>query len=207
MGEVYNSHKMSEPKQSSLGLLVLLYLSQGPAHAYGLHKQMKDMGKDRVVNLRSRTSVYQVMRRLERDGLITPAGTTSAGGYSDRTNYQITDRGRTIATAWLDAMLASTGEEFPEFSTALSVLFLLPPEEAQSQLETRRDRLRNLLAEAEAAINGAPDGLPRLFLLDELHRQTILTAELAWTESLITELANSSLTWTAEWIAQLANNP
>jgi hypothetical protein len=75
-----------------------------------------------------------------------------------------------------------------------------------SQLEIRRDRLLGQLESAEAAISGpeVPSGLPRLFLHDELYRRDMLSAELAWTEGMIAELADGRLTWTREWIAEIA---
>jgi DNA-binding PadR family transcriptional regulator len=199
---------MSEPKRSPLGLLLLLNLLQGPSHAYRLHKQLEETGKGRVVNLKSRASVYQAIERLEREGLIEPAGTSSMAGYPDRVEYAITDHGRATAIAWLREMLGSTAPEFSEFTAALSALFVLAPDDARRRLEVRRNRLRSELQDTEAAISGpeVPSGLPRLFLLDELHRRDILVAELAWTEALIAELADGQLTWTRDWLAEIAAN-
>lgn len=197
---------MATPKRSPLGLLLLLNLLQGPAHAYRLHKALEETGKGRVVNLRSRASVYQAMERLEREGLVEAAGKSSDAGYPDRVTYAITDRGREVVEEWLREMLAGAGPEFAEFTAALSALFVLSPEDARAQLESRRDRLRDQLETTEAAISGpdVPAGLPRLFLLDELHRRDILTAELRWTEGLIAELADGTLTWSGEWLEQIA---
>lgn len=191
-----------------MGLLLLLNLLAGPSHAYRLHKRLEETGKGRVVNLKSRASVYQAMERLERAGLIASAGTSSTTGYPDRVEYAITDRGRTVAIDWLREMLGSTEPEFSEFPAALSALFVLAPDDARSQLQARRDRLLTQLQSTEAAISGpeVPAGLPRLFLLDELYRRDMLTAELAWTEGLIAELADGRLSWTRDWLAEIAAN-
>ncbi len=197
---------MAAPKRSPLGLLLLLNLLQGPAHAYRLHKALEETGKGRVVNLRSRASVYQTMERLEREGLIEATGKSSDAGYPDRVAYAITDRGREVADEWLRSMLAGVGPEFAEFTAALSALFVLAPEDARAQLESRRDLLREQIETTQAAIDGpeVPPGLPRLFLLDELHRREILAAELSWTEGLIAELADGTLTWSREWLDEIA---
>jgi DNA-binding PadR family transcriptional regulator len=197
---------MNERRRSPLGLLLLLNLLQGPSHAYRLHKLLEQTGKARIVNVKTRASVYQAIERLERDGLIEPAGTSSTASYPDRVRYAITDQGRSVTTDWLRELLASTGLDSSEFIVALSAMFALAPDDARLQLETRRQRLKTELDETERAISG-PDvqsGLPRLFLLDEIYRQTILTTELAWTDQLITDLADGRLNWTREWLDEVA---
>lgn len=197
---------MSERKRSPLGLILLLNLRQGPSHAYRLHKLLQQTGKDRIVNVKTRASVYQTIERLARDGLIEPAGTSSTAGYPDRVEYAITDQGRTAATDWLRELLASTSPDATGFTAALSVIFALTPDDARSQLEARRERLTGQLAQTEQAIHGpdVPAGLPRLFLLDEHYRHATLTADLAYTEALINDLANGNLTWTREWLDKIA---
>jgi DNA-binding PadR family transcriptional regulator len=186
--------------------VLLLNLLQGPAHAYRLHKLLEQTGKGRIVNLNARASVYQAIERLERDGLIERTGISSMSGYPDRVEYAITGQGRAVATDWLREMLASTGPTSSEFIVALSTMFVLAPADARVQLETRRQRLVGQLEQAESAITGpdVPPGLPRLFMLDELYRRTMLTAELAWTEQMLAELADGSLTWSRELIDEVA---
>lgn len=193
---------MSERRRSALGLILLLNLQQGPSHAYRLHKLLKQTGKDRIVNVRTRASVYQAIERLARDGLIEPAGTSSSAGYPERVEYSITDQGRTAAIDWLRELLASTSPDATGFTAALSVIFALTPEDARKQLKARREQLASQLAQTEQAINGpdVPAGLPRLFLLDEHYRRATLTAELAYTDALITDLSSGSLTWTRDWL-------
>jgi hypothetical protein len=86
-------------------------------------------------------------------------------------------------------------------------MFVLTPDEARSQLETRRQRLITQLKETERAISGpeVPPGLPRLFLLDEYYRRATLTTELAWTDELIADLADRRLTWSREAIQEIAS--
>jgi DNA-binding PadR family transcriptional regulator len=197
---------MTERRRSPLGLILLLNLLQGPSHSYRLHKLLEQTGKDRIVNVKSRASVYQAIERLQRDGLIEPAGTSSMAGYPDRIEYTITNPGRSVATDWLRELLASTSTGSPEFIVALSTIFILAPDDARTRLEARREQLLTQLTETDQAINGpdVPPGLPRLFLLDEHYRQAILTAELAWTEQTITDLANGNLNWNREWLEQIA---
>ena len=197
---------MDAPRRSALGLVVLLNLFEGPTHVYRMQKVIQATGKDRVVNVRSRASIYQTIERLERHGLVEVLGTVSGGGYPDRVEYAITDRGGEVARQWLREMLSSTGEEFPEFIAALSVLFALEPGEAQSELERREARLAEELASAEYALRGphVPPGLPRLFLLEDEYRHTMLEAELGWVRSVIADLRAGRLTWSEEWLEEMA---
>ena len=57
-------------QRSTLGLIVLWQLFEGPKHVYGIQKQLKQQGKDRVVNVRARASLYQTLERLMRLGLV-----------------------------------------------------------------------------------------------------------------------------------------
>jgi DNA-binding PadR family transcriptional regulator len=182
--------------------MLLLNLLQGPSHAYRLHKLLDQTGKARIVNFKTRASVYQALERLAADGLVAPVGTTSNTRYPDRTEYAITDHGRETANEWMRDLLQSTGPSSAGFTVALSAMFVLAPDDARVQLEARRADLASELAETENAISGpgVPPGLPRLFLLDEDYRRAILTAELAWTDQLISELANGSITWSREFL-------
>ena len=92
--------------------------------------------------------------------------------------YAITEAGRQVAREWLREMLRSTEGEYPEFVAAVSILFGLAPHEAQAELELRAERLAVALDDANSALADAPQGLPRLFLLEEEYRSAVLSAEL-----------------------------
>ena len=128
------------PQRSSLGLIVLWQLFEGPMHVYRMQKMFEAQGKDRVVNVRSRASLYQTIERLERHGLVEVYETGRAEGYPDRVVYAITDAGREVAREWLREMLRTTEGEYPEFIAALSILFGLPPDEARAELELRAEQ-------------------------------------------------------------------
>jgi DNA-binding PadR family transcriptional regulator len=192
------------PQPSPLGLIVLWQLWSEPMHVYRLQKLLEAEGKDRIVNVRSRASLYQAIERLERLGLVEIAETIRQEGYPDRVVYAITEPGRRAARQWLREMLSDTGGQYPEFIVALSILFALPVDEAREQLELRADRLAAQLAETERGLEAAPPGLPRLFLLEEEYRKTMLEAELGWLRGAIADLAEGRLTWSEEWLREIA---
>ena len=191
------------PRRSALGVIVLWLLSQKPLHVYGMQKLLEAEGKGRVVNVRSRASLYQALERLMRLGLVEVSETVRIAGYPDRIVYAITDAGREAAREWLRAMLRDTGEEFPEFVAAVSLVFALSPDDARQQLEQRERRLAGELAETEAAMTDVPPGLPRLFVLEEEYRRAMLTAELAWLRGVIDDLREQRLHWTEEWLREI----
>jgi DNA-binding PadR family transcriptional regulator len=198
------------PQRSALGLLVLWQLMDEPMHVYRMQKLFETQGKDRVVNLRARASLYQTIERLLRLGLVEVVETTRVEGYPDRVVYGVTDAGREVAHEWLREMLHNTEGEYPEFIAALSLLFGLPPADAHAELEVRAERLEATLADSRASISNAPPGLPRLFVLEEEYRQAVLEAEIAWLRGVIDDLRTGRLTWSYEWLSQIAemfNNP
>jgi DNA-binding PadR family transcriptional regulator len=191
-------------QRSPLGLVVLWQLVEGPKHVYGIQKQLKEQGKDRVVNVRSRASLYQTLERLVRLRLVEVQETVRREGYPDRIVYVITEAGRETAREWLREMLRTTGSEYPDFIAAVSILFGLAPEDARVQLEQRAEGVAAGLADAEAQLAGSP-GLPRLFLLEEEYRRAVLQAELSWLRGVIADLEKGRLTWSEEWLQEIAN--
>ncbi|MGN6872882.1 MAG: PadR family transcriptional regulator [Solirubrobacteraceae bacterium] len=192
------------PQSSPLGLIVLWQLWSEPMHVYRMQKLFEAEGKDRIVNVRSRASLYQTIERLQRLGLVEVSATIRQEGYPDRVVYAITDAGRDAAREWLHEMLSDTGGQYPEFIVALSIMFALPVEEAREQLELRAERLEAQVAETERGLAGAPPGLPRLFLLEEEYRNTMLHAELGWLRAVIADLTEGRLTWSEEWLREIA---
>ena len=175
------------PRRSALALTVLWQLMNEPMHVYRMQKLFEAQGKDRVVNVRARASLYQTIERLQRHGLVEVSQTTRVEGYPDRVEYAITDAGREVARQRLREMLRGTEGEYPEFIAALAILFGLEPQEARSD-ELRAEQLAAALAETESVLTGGPAGLPRLFLLEEEYRRALLRAQLAWLDGVIADL-------------------
>jgi DNA-binding PadR family transcriptional regulator len=189
-------------QRSSLGLIVLWMLVEEPQHVYRLQKLLQEQGKDRVVNIRTRSSLYQTLERLTRLGLVEVRERVRGEGYPDRTVYAITDAGRETARTWLREALRTTGGEYPDFIAAVSIMFGLAPDDARAQLEARVERLASELADTEAVLAGNPE-LPRLFLLEEEYRRAVLQAELAWLRRVTADLRDGRLTWSQEWLREV----
>ncbi len=190
-------------QRSSLGLIVLWLLSDEPMHVYRMQKLIEQRGKDRVVNVRARASLYQTIERLVRLGLVEVHQTVRTQSHPDRTVYAITEAGRDTARQWLREMLRTTGGEFPEFPAAMSEVAGLTPDDARRQLELRADSLAAQLADTEAQLAAQPD-LPRLFQLEEEYRRTVLAAELSWVRAVIEDLHEGRVTWNEPWRREVA---
>jgi len=193
----------TEARRSPLGLMILGMLLEGPMHAYRMQKLIKQRGKDKVVNVRQRASVYQTLERLLRLRLIEIRETVQTESHPDRIVYAITDRGRDTAKNWLREMLTTVGADFPEFPAAVSVLTMLAPGDARKQFEIRADAVRVELSKLETEKRDAGE-LPRLFLLEDAYRTALLEAELAWLEAVIADLGSGSLAWDDRWLRDVA---
>lgn len=191
---------MSNPlRRSSLGFIVLGMLLEEPMHAYRMQKLIEQRGKDKVVNVRQRASIYQTLERLLRLRLIEVRETVQTDRHPDRIVYAITDRGRDTAKAWHREMLTTLNGDFPEFPAAVSGLTVLTPEDARKQLDIRADGVRKELGKLDADKRRAGE-LPRVFLLEDEYRTALLEAELTWLQNVIEDLDSGSLAWNDPWL-------
>ena len=184
-------------RRSPLALAILALLESGPLHPYGIQRLLKQWGKDQVVNVTDRTSLYRMITRLGAAGLIEVADTEQSEGYPERTLYRLTDAGLTTSRIWLAEIISAPRNEFPEFPAGLSFLVLLPPEDTEELLEQRRGRLAQRLAELDAglATESEGHGIPRIALIENEYLRTITHAELQWVTGILAALRDGSLTW------------
>jgi flagellin len=128
-------------RRSGIALAVLAFLYESPMHPYRMQQLIKQRGKDEVINVRQRASLYQTIDRLLEAGLIVVHQVERGENRPERTVYALTEKGRTTMLAWLRAMLAEREVEFPQFPAALAYLALLAPDDARRQLEQRMQQL------------------------------------------------------------------
>ncbi|MFI2738477.1 helix-turn-helix transcriptional regulator [Streptomyces sp. NPDC018711] len=198
----------SAPRSSPLALTVLALLHYKPLHPYGIQRLVKDWGKEQVVNVRQRASLYRTIERLHGDGLIAVLETGRDQQYPERTVYEVTDAGREIARAWLEEMLSAPKQEFPEFPAALSNLLLLTPEEMADVLQRRADALAAQLDGLEAAMSAeAERGLPRITRLETEYLRAVTAAELEWVRTVVEDLRAGRLSASQEQLEALASEP
>ena len=192
-------------RSSPLALTVLGMLHTGPLHPYGIQRLIKHWGKDQVVNVSQRASLYRTIDRLHAAGLVTVAGTGRDQQYPERTVYAITDAGRAATRQWLEQMLAVPTREFPEFPAALSHVLMLTPQQTLPLLERREALLAAMHRELKAGM-AATAGMPRVTGLEAEYVLATATAQLAWVRSVIDDLRAGRLTWTDQELTSLLDD-
>jgi DNA-binding PadR family transcriptional regulator len=183
-----------------MAILALLY--EAPMHPYRMQQLIKERGKDKIINVRRRASLYQTISQLEKSGLIQVKKTISEENRPDRTLYELTDKGLRTIRDWLRDALATPAQEFPEFPAAVSFIALLTPEVVLRQLKLRETALNDQLADLDTSLQSSGAFLPRLFLLEDEYLRAVLEAELNWVRSVIDDLRNERLTWDEAWLQQ-----
>jgi DNA-binding PadR family transcriptional regulator len=194
--------KATRPSPIALAVLALLY--EGPMHPYRMQQLIKERGKDEVINVRQRASLYQTIDRLLRGRLIAVRETARGEKRPERTIYELTEAGREAMLLWMREMLATPAREFPDFPAALAYLPMLTPEDARAQLDRRAHTLRGELDRIDAEIDRATGVVPRLFLVEMEYLRTMLQTELAWVRALVDDLDAGHLTWSEEWLHMIA---
>lgn len=186
--------------RSPLSMVVLALACEEPMHPYRMQALIKQRGKDQVANVAQRNSVYQTIDALRRAGLIAARGTSRTARRPERTVYEATAEGRQTLRSWLRTVLSTPAREFPDFPAALSLVSLLEPGEARAVLEARVEALETRLP----ALDLAPPGLPRLFLLESEYMAALVRAEIKWLRAVTADLRSRRLTWSEEWIRRVA---
>jgi DNA-binding PadR family transcriptional regulator len=195
---------MATAKGSPLALTILGILHTRPLHPYGIQRLIKQWGKDQIVNVGQRATLYRTIDRLQAAGLVAVRETERDSQYPERTVYEITDAGRRATREWLEEMLTVPRQEFPDFPVALSHVLMLEPAEALQFLERREAQLSAALQGLEAD-TGTAELLPRVVTLESEYVLKTAQAQLDWIRSVISDLRSGRLTWSTEELAAIAS--
>src|SRR5258706_9074381 len=172
-GEIRSEFMVPTRPRSPLWMVVLSLVCEEPMHPYRMQILIKERGKDQIANVAQRNSVYQTITALRRAGLITIRETSREERRPERTVYEATKEGRRTLTHWMRTVLSTPARRFPDFPAALSLVALLGPDDARTQLEARAGALEMHLADLEKPV----PSLPRLFLLEAEYMAAIVRAE------------------------------
>jgi DNA-binding PadR family transcriptional regulator len=152
--------------------VILGLVDEEPAHGYGL-KQRHDRHFQRARPLHV-GQIYSTLGRLERDGLVRPAGIEQEAG-PDRKLYAITDEGSTATEEWLSSPETPAKHLQPVLYSKV-VLALLTQRDPNEYLDAQRavhlQRMRELTAMKRSG------GLSDKLLTD--HALFHLEADLRW---------------------------
>ncbi len=175
------------------GLLALL--DQGPRYGYQLRTEFEARtGATWPLNV---GQVYTTLGRLERDGLVAPAGEDDEGHQF----YAVTEEGRAELRNWFDTPVPRTNPPRDELAIKLAMAVTVPGVDVAVVVQSQRrhsikalqdyTRLKGRALAGERAPGAAaqPDGadLAWLLVLDQLIFQA--EAEVRWLDHCETRLA------------------
>jgi len=190
-------------KRSPIALAILAMLYEAPMHPYRMQQLIKERGKDEVINVAQRATLYQTINRLEREGLIKAQGVSRDENRPERTVYELTPAGREIMVEWMRQILSTLSSEFPDFPAAISFLGLLTPEDVQHQLERRAVALQAELDRLDHQFE-LTRSVPRLFLLEMEYIRATHATQLQWVQSVVADLKSGDLAWSEAWLREMA---
>jgi DNA-binding PadR family transcriptional regulator len=184
-----------------LALAVLALLFERPMHPYEMAATLKQRHKDESIKIRY-GSLYTVIELLAKRGFIAAKATSREGRRPERTIYVLTPSGCDELRAWMQDLLRDPVREYPQFAAGLSLLPVLPPEEAVALLRHRAlflsaeaTRLETQLTElTRQDIPIAPGELPSqligkkfppLFIVEAEFTLALIKAELAFVNELV----------------------
>ena len=195
---------IKKTQRSPLAMAILALLAEEPMHPYRMQQLIKERGKDQIINVRQRASIYQTIERLLRDGQISVKETLRETGKPDQTVYEITKEGREILIEWIREVLSTPIQEFPNFPVAISYISILSPQDALEKLEQRIDVLEKTVQQIDNNLQTYKSIIPRLFMLESEYQKTVLAAEMEWVRSASEDIRNGSLFWNDEWLRDIA---
>jgi DNA-binding PadR family transcriptional regulator len=165
-------------------IVVLGLLAGSPMHGYELIERSRSVGMP-LWTVVGRASIYQALKRLERDGAV--AGRTVAGSLGPRRRvFRITRAGRArLATAVAQAAARAAPIASPP-ATALAFAHAVPTPTARAAIDGREAALRDRLAEVREALESpvpADEADPAWATAMLRHQAALVEAELAWLQA------------------------
>jgi DNA-binding PadR family transcriptional regulator len=194
---------MAKPAHPSnpLALAVLALLFERPMHPYEMAATLKQRHKGESIKIRY-GSLYTVIELLLKRGFISTKESSREGRRPERTVFELTLSGYDELRAWMHDLLREPVNEYPLFAAGLSLLPVLPPEEAVALLRDRALRLSAEAARIEAHLVAlaqqelpvpreqlppqlAGKKFPPLFVVETEFALALIKAELAFVNELV----------------------
>ncbi|MDJ0343769.1 PadR family transcriptional regulator [Streptomyces sp. H10-C2] len=189
-----NRRKLSNP----LALAVMATLGERPMHPYEIAQVLRQRGKEQSIKI-NYGSLYTVVQNLEKHGFVEIAGIQRQGNRPERTLYGLTEAGRVETHDWLADLVAVPVREYPAYEAALSLILVLPPDEAIALLGERVATLEVQVAAIRGVLGQLDGELPRMFLIESEYQVHMIEAEVAWTRGFLGELTAGTISGVAEW--------
>lgn len=162
-------------------LAILSLVAEGPQHGYQIQQAIEARGM-RDWTAIGFSSVYYILNKLEREGLLTSHLTPSERGPA-RKVYRLTRAGHGVLQTAIADLLSTPHDHGNSFSLGLANLHLLRPEQVRGALDVYEGRLRARIAdlshrrEAQSAVQ--PDRPLQVAAIFD-YSLRLLLAELEW---------------------------
>lgn len=163
---------------------ILALLEREPMYGYQLKSEFEaSTGSTWPLNI---GQVYTTLSRLERDGLVEPAGEPDDDG---RVVYRLTDAGHADLTSWFSSPVTSSDRPRDELAIKVSLALTTPEVDVHAVVQTQRTAtLRHLqeLTRLKGSANQEADAAWILVLDSMIFRAE---AEVRWLDHSETRLA------------------
>ncbi|NLX09440.1 MAG: PadR family transcriptional regulator [Chloroflexi bacterium] len=161
-------------------LAILSIIAEGPIYGYDLQTVITQRGLRAWTNI-GVSSMYYVVEKLERQGLIDGQGSPQADGLTRR-QYQITPAGFGVLQTAVADLLSTPREHANGFELGLANLHVLRPSQIRTAFIAYRQELQSRLAQAEERLSRLQDNNQAPFYVQAMfsHQAAMLEAELAW---------------------------
>jgi len=184
-----------------LALAVLACLTEHPMHPYEMATTLRQRGKDQSIKL-NYGALYTVVEALQQHGLIVAQETEREGRRPERTVYHLTETGRLELIDWISELISRPVKEYTQFEAGLSLIPVLPPEDAAALLTQRCARLEMEIVQKRSLLRlDAERGVARLHLIESEYVLAMHEAELAWTRQFAEAIRSGTVEGIAEWAA------
>ncbi|ALG83452.1 PadR family transcriptional regulator [Gordonia phthalatica] len=184
----------TSPRLTPLAVMVLALLREDDMHPYEMVRVLKRRRDDRMVSITNGT-LYHTVGRLHEQQLVVEVGVDREGNRPERTTYSLTEAGRGAVVDWVRTQLPQNTHP-DRFRVALAEAHNLDRTEVISLLTQRRDALTADLDTHLAGLGSAADrGVPDQFLVEVDRQRHLIQTDLAWTENLLTRLADPAFAW------------
>ena len=172
-------------------IAILSLVSEAPRHGYEIEQTIEERGMREWTEI-GFSSIYYLLKKLEKTGLVKSQLIPTHGRGSARRVYQITPKGRAaLNEATLEA-LSQPKQSYPSILLGIANLPLLSPEQTEGALRSYREglaeRLEQITAQAESQ-RPLPDHVDLLFDYSLM----TLEAEKNWVTKVIRKLEDEQL--------------
>ncbi len=169
-------------------LAILSLVAEVPRHGYEIEQVIEERGMREWTEI-GFSSIYYLLKKLEKDGLVESELVPTGGRGKARRIYTATENGRASLLASTLEALSTPQPSYPAILLGLGNLPLVSAEQAKSALETYQANIEQKLDELSAKLE-AQRPLPSHVELLFDHSVQMLAAEKAWVEGAIHKMGD-----------------